>query len=277
MTGTPRTRRESRFPVLFSTCALLAAAVGPAGAQTCTGALPTPGAAVAAGGDKFQLIVQQCQPLSAPVNVRRSAQLDLYDHGSVTIPMSEPVEERPAPALSSPNSLFAAPAQPVPSATPPERDVARVVALAPSITAAAQAYGVDPLLLHAIAHVESRHSPRAVSPAGARGVMQVMPATARRFGVADERALFDADTNLRASAAYLRNLLRRYGNDLRLVLAAYNAGEGAVDKAGGDVPPYAETQAYVRDVLAIYRRLAATFAVSPTGALVARAETRGAQ
>jgi soluble lytic murein transglycosylase-like protein len=101
--------------------------------------------------------------------------------------------------------------------------------------------------------------------------MQVMPDTARRFGVGDpERALFDPATNLRASAAYLRQLQDRYGSDLRLVLAAYNAGEGAVQKHGNDVPPYPETQAYVRDVLAIYRRLGATFAVTPAGTLVVR-------
>jgi soluble lytic murein transglycosylase-like protein len=110
-----------------------------------------------------------------------------------------------------------------------------------------------------------------VSPAGARGVMQVMPATGKRFGVNNpEQGLFDASTNLRASASYLRTLRTRYGDDLRLMLAAYNAGEGAVAKAGGTVPNYPETQAYVRDVLAVYRRLTTTFSVSDTGALVAR-------
>ena len=128
-----------------------------------------------------------------------------------------------------------------------------------------------PLLLHAIAHVEARHNPAAVSPAGARGEMQVMPATARRFGVTDpERSLHDPDTNLRASAALLRTLRKRYGDDLRLVLAAYNAGEGAVEKYGRDVPPYPETQDDVRKVLAVYRRLGAEFTVSESGALVAR-------
>jgi len=137
---------------------------------------------------------------------------------------------------------------------------------------AARESQIDPLLLHAIAHIESRHNPRAVSKAGARGVMQVMPATGKRFGVHNpEQGLFDAATNLRASAAYLRTLRTRYGDDLRLMLAAYNAGEGAVAKYGGTVPPYPETQAYVRDVLAVYRRLTSTFTVSGSGALVARA------
>ncbi len=75
---------------------------------------------------------------------------------------------------------------------------------------------------------------------------------------------------MRAAAAYLRPLRARYGDALRLVLAAYNAGEGAVDKAGRQVPPYPQTQAYVRDVLALYRRLSASFSVSATGELVAR-------
>jgi soluble lytic murein transglycosylase-like protein len=143
------------------------------------------------------------------------------------------------------------------------------MSVTPAVTAAAQAYDLDPLLLHAIAHVESRHRAAAISPAGARGVMQVMPATGRRFGVADEGALLDPNTNVRASAAYIRTLRKRYGDDLRLVLAAYNAGEGAVDKHGG-IPPYPETQAYVRDVLAVYRRLSATFEVSPAGTLISR-------
>jgi soluble lytic murein transglycosylase-like protein len=150
----------------------------------------------------------------------------------------------------------------------------RIVALAPGVLDAARAHGLDPLLLHAIAHVESRHNPQAVSPAGARGLMQVMPATAQRFGVTDpERSLHDAGTNLRASAALLRTLQRRYGADLRLLLAAYNAGEGAVARHGNDVPPYPETQAYVRDVSAIYRRLTAEFAVSGRGDLLALKRT----
>lgn len=145
-----------------------------------------------------------------------------------------------------------------------------MISLSPALTAAAVEFGIDPLLLHAVAHVESRHNPRAVSPAGARGVMQVMPATARRFGVVDpEQTLLDVRVNLRASAAYLQQLQERYGDDLRLILAAYNAGEGAVSTYGG-VPPFAETQAYVRSVLTVYRRLGESFAVTATGQLVER-------
>jgi soluble lytic murein transglycosylase-like protein len=241
---------------------MLIAAWPSAFAQTCTAPLSKPGA-VPANGEKFALIAEQCQVLGDPIKVQRAAQLDLYARGSVTITMSTSEPEL-APAPQSPAPIY--------TATPPSRDVARVMSLTPAVTAAAQAHNIDPLLLHAIAHVESRHNARAVSPAGARGVMQVMPATARRFGVGDpEQALFDANTNLRASASYLRTLRARYGDNLRLVLAAYNAGEGAVDKHGG-VPPYPETQAYVRDVLAVYGRLRAEFAVAPSGELIAREE-----
>lgn len=120
----------------------------------------------------------------------------------------------------------------------------------------AENYNIDPLLLHAIAHVESRHDPQAVSPAGALGLMQVMPTTARRFGVNDpERELHDPRVNLEVSSIYLKKLQGLFGNDLRLILAAYNAGENAVIKYGRQIPPYRETQAYVRDVMGHYMKL----------------------
>ena len=145
-----------------------------------------------------------------------------------------------------------------------------MISLSPAVSAVAFEFRIDPLLLHAVAHVESRHNPQAVSPAGALGLMQVMPMTARRFGVGNpEQALLDAKVNLRASAAYLQKLRERYGDDLRLTLAAYNAGEGAVSTYGG-IPPFAETQAYVRSVLAAYRRLADAFTVTASGNLIER-------
>jgi soluble lytic murein transglycosylase-like protein len=134
----------------------------------------------------------------------------------------------------------------------------RAVELAPAVDAAARRHNIDPLLLHAIAHVESRHDPKARSRAGALGVMQVMPGTAQRFGVVDRAALHDVPTNLEVSAAYLKTLQDRFGNNLPLVLAAYNAGEGAVERHGRQVPPYAETRRYVADVMATYERLGAT-------------------
>jgi soluble lytic murein transglycosylase-like protein len=134
--------------------------------------------------------------------------------------------------------------------------VARIRALAPLMAEVARRHGIDPLLLHAVAHIESRHQSQAVSPAGARGLMQVMPATGRSLGLAEVQS---PEANLEASARYLKQLQARFGNDLALVLAAYNAGEGAVERHGRRVPPYAETQAYVRNVLAVYAELRRRF------------------
>ncbi|RRD58207.1 lytic transglycosylase domain-containing protein [Comamonadaceae bacterium OH2545_COT-014] len=138
---------------------------------------------------------------------------------------------------------------------------AAAVALAPLIDSAARSHNIDPLLLHAIARVESRHNTRAISHAGAHGLMQVIVPTAARFGVGNARALHDPQTNLHVSARYLKTLQARFGNQLPLVLAAYNAGEGAVERYGRRIPPYRETQGYVRQVLAEYallRRKSAT-------------------
>lgn len=114
--------------------------------------------------------------------------------------------------------------------------------------------GLREPLLWAVALTESAFDPAAVSPAGAVGLMQLMPGTARRFGVDDRR---DALQNLRGGAAYLSALLKRYGNDVHVALAAYNAGEGAVQRFGGRVPPYPETEAYVRSVTRYYQALSA--------------------
>ncbi|PIE83296.1 MAG: lytic transglycosylase [Candidatus Contendobacter odensis] len=110
---------------------------------------------------------------------------------------------------------------------------------------------IDPELMHAVIKTESAYNPRAVSPAGAVGLMQLMPATARRFGVYNRR---DPIANMRGGARYLRWLLNHFNGNLRLAVAAYNAGEGAVKKYGNNVPPYRETQNYVRRVLGLYRK-----------------------
>lgn len=115
----------------------------------------------------------------------------------------------------------------------------------------AAAYKVDPLFLHAIIATESAGNPRAVSYVGARGLMQIMPATGRGLGV-QPVALFDPAVNVDAGARHLKKLQRRYGRNFDLILGAYNAGEGAVARYGNRVPPYAETQAYVRKVMARY-------------------------
>jgi soluble lytic murein transglycosylase-like protein len=106
-------------------------------------------------------------------------------------------------------------------------------------------YGVSARLVHAVVATESAYNPAALSPKGARGLMQLMPATARRYGVTDS---FDAEQNIRGGVAHLRDLLDAFGGDTRLAVAAYNAGAGAVQKYSG-VPPYAETRHYVGSVL----------------------------
>jgi soluble lytic murein transglycosylase-like protein len=116
------------------------------------------------------------------------------------------------------------------------------------IREAAERHSVSPALVEAIARVESGFNSRAVSRKGARGLMQVMPATGRRFGVRSDK-LFDPEHNLNAGVAYLAWLSKRYGGNLDFVVAAYNAGEGAVDDHGG-IPPYRETRDYVQRVRA---------------------------
>jgi soluble lytic murein transglycosylase-like protein len=106
-------------------------------------------------------------------------------------------------------------------------------------------------LIHAVIAVESNYNPRAVSRKGAQGLMQLMPATARRFGAFNVQ---DPRSNILAGSKYLRWLLDTFGQDLELSIAAYNAGEGAVLQAGRKIPRFAETERYVPRVLAIYRK-----------------------
>ena len=120
------------------------------------------------------------------------------------------------------------------------------------ITQIAAETGLDPKLLHALVIVESAYDERAVSPVGAAGLTQLMPATARELGVSNP---FDAEQNLRAGARYLALQIGRFG-DLRLALAAYNSGPGRVARLGR-VPDIAETQGYVRDAIDCYLALSA--------------------
>ncbi len=117
------------------------------------------------------------------------------------------------------------------------------------INEAARKARLYPSLLHAVIKAESAYDPNAISRAGAVGLMQLMPQTAKRFGVTDRR---DPRDNLQGGARYLRQLLTLYNNNVKLALAAYNAGEKAVAKYGNKIPPYPETQNYVKKVLAFY-------------------------
>ena len=129
------------------------------------------------------------------------------------------------------------------------------------LRAASRAHGVDIELLKALIAAESGFDSSAVSPRGAVGLMQIMPATAQRWGVKGdkktpiEKKLADPAVNIKTGAKYLRYLLDRFRGDLELALAAYNAGEGAVMRAGRQVPNFRETQNYVQTVLQLYEML----------------------
>lgn len=109
---------------------------------------------------------------------------------------------------------------------------------------------LEPALLHAVIQTESAFNPKAVSPKGAVGLMQLMPATAKRFGVTDRT---DATSNVYGGARYLRYLLGMFNNNMKLALAGYNAGENAVKRYGNKIPPYRETKGYVKKVMRLYR------------------------
>jgi soluble lytic murein transglycosylase-like protein len=132
-----------------------------------------------------------------------------------------------------------------------------------SLSSASQAYGVDLELIKAVVATESAFNPSAVSNKGAVGLMQLMPATARRYGVQDEPGatvvskLKDPDLSIHTGTRHLADLLRLFGGQTELALAAYNAGEGAVARAGNRIPNYNETQAYVVKVMGVYRALQA--------------------
>lgn len=132
-------------------------------------------------------------------------------------------------------------AAPTPRTVPRSEDMPRLKA---AVDLVAGEQSLPPALLHSVIAVESNYNPNAVSPKGAQGLMQLIPATARRFGVSDA---FDPVENIRGGASYLKYLLELYRGNYTLALAAYNAGEGAVARYG-TVPPFPETRDYVKQV-----------------------------
>jgi len=137
----------------------------------------------------------------------------------------------------------------LPQVLMPREEIIRL--FAPIIERASRAHGVDVALVHAVISAESGYNPGAVSRAGARGIMQLMPDTARRFGVQN---IMDPSDNIHGGVRYLRELMKLFNGNMELAVAAYNAGENAVIRHGHRVPPYAETVHYVPKVLDFYRK-----------------------
>lgn len=123
---------------------------------------------------------------------------------------------------------------------------------APIIAKAAAKYQIDAKLLHAVIQTESAYDVKAISSAGAVGLMQLMPATAKRYGVSNRK---NAVENIDGGTHYIKDLFKMFDSKLDLVLASYNAGEGAVKKYNNSIPPYPETQDYVRKVIRLYKKL----------------------
>src|SRR6185503_14143317 len=151
-------------------------------------------------------------------------------------------KNRPGPTTEEPNAL-------------PGAEGVATSQFSAHILAAAKATKVDAALIHAVISVESGYNPSARSVAGAVGLMQLMPGTAKRYGVKNR---LDPVQNIRGGARYLRDLQVMFGDNLPLVLAAYNAGEYAVMKYGRRIPPYRETVAYVPKVMQFYRKFRPT-------------------
>ncbi len=176
------------------------------------------------------------------------AHADIYsfvDSSGVTHFSNVPVDKRYRLLLTSPSE---APVE------HPGKWLAKSAVYDPLIERAARSAAVSPQLVRAVIVVESAFNPHAVSKRGALGLMQLRPATARRYGVANA---FDPEQNITAGAHYLRDLIARFGNNLELALAAYNAGEDAVERYGRSIPPFSETRQYVPNVMRVYRKLLA--------------------
>lgn len=185
---------------------------------------------------RFTIPIFVILPLAGFCSVAHANVFERSQNGNL-VEISQPVwRTDPKPAGGGRYTPKAKPA----SDSAPSQNVVRQ-----HIGVTATRFGVDRNLVDAVAWQESRYNPHAISTAGAIGVMQLMPGTARQLGV---RNPHDAEQNVVGGTAYLRQQLERFGNDVPLALAAYNAGPGAVIKYGG-IPPYRETQNYVRQIM----------------------------
>lgn len=132
---------------------------------------------------------------------------------------------------------------------PPANLYARIYEYSPLIESVASRYQISPSLIKAVIHAESHFDPLALSSKGAMGLMQLMPGTAKQYYVVNRQ---DPQQNVEGGTRYLKDLLKMFNNDVRLSVAAYNAGQNAVKRRGNKIPPYPETQRYVKKVLALY-------------------------
>ena len=177
---------------------------------------------------------------------------DIYaytaDDGTVSL-SNVPTDARYTVLIATPKPTDAA--APVAALPRKQASLSRKAGFDQLVDEVSRTYGLESALLHAVISVESSYNPKAVSKKGAAGLMQLMPQTAKRYGVIDS---LDPLQNLSGGAQYLRDLLRMFNNDVSLALAAYNAGEQAVVKYDNRIPPYRETQHYVPRVLDFYRR-----------------------
>lgn len=173
--------------------------------------------------------------------------------GKSALVPAKPEETQCPTGKSAPSRMVQAP-----NTGPLSEDISPVsqnrLTISESIRTAAAKYHLPAGLIRGMIQAESDFNVRAVSPAGAQGLMQLMPDTARELGVTDP---FDINQNIDGGSRYLRKMLDRFRGDLKLALAAYNAGPGAVESYGGRVPPFAETRAYVRKVLKFSQSLPA--------------------
>lgn len=229
--------------------------------------------------DRPRAIDERLCPLDEPLRVASAQAISRYSMLAncsdkiIVAPASNPIETRPSiriipqylesdgtDASSGPSITAAQSAH-----TPTTGSVEQILSLRPAsyktpfdetIQEVAQRHRIDPLLLHAVIKQESGYRRAVRSHAGAIGLMQIMPATGKSLGVPTSH-LELPESNVDAGARLLRRLYTKYAGDFRLVLAAYNAGEGAVEKYGNQVPPYAETRNYVKNVLAHYDKLVA--------------------
>jgi soluble lytic murein transglycosylase-like protein len=224
-------QRDAQRAVPVAATPIDAAACGDARSAACVAALPI---SVAAYGDSQRAALVAATPMCAsrPSRGKRVVAINL--------------DVPPPPAPVPPD--FEGAGEIIRNRVSGHPNVAK---FAPLIERHASANGLDPALVKAVVAVESAFDPAAVSPKGAIGLMQVIPATGERYGLQPDRRrsveqkLLDPATNVRIGTRYLADLLRRFDNDLVLALAGYNAGEGAVLRHARRVPPFAETRAYV--------------------------------